>query len=495
MALSVVAPRVAIVGAGISGLALGAMLSRKLPHAQLTVLERSDGNRDEGYGLDLDEHGQTALVRAGVFDRFWDVSRKRSNTWSTYPMRGDAPLVRKFSRICEAESNRAAIRDLFIRSMESRGVAVQYNQHVADVRAAGADLHGIEILRKGPSSSPSHSSSVPSPLQSLGEFDLVVDSSGLHSPLRHHRVRDDVGKHFSGRTLIHGVVECPEESLPPVLVERLGEGTLHVVGRGYSFVLQRFGAKADDRRAAFFYMPDLRDADGQIQQQEMGIAPSTSRESGILRPGQPDFERAREWLHRDMRGAFDPVYHSIVDALSRVTVRGLYNHGEGTALQGGEAEARLPLVCCGDSLRNIGLGGGGNLALQDALAYADALTRTNYPPHPPPAAAAASVPHGGGAFSFATGRLEPAALAALRRAEAEALKRKQQHFENTNRFRSSLFTRRPGHELVTKFGDLAESAHWRVLLNGAQSLLGLATRYVCCLLLLLSSVWSVHDSV
>jgi 2-polyprenyl-6-methoxyphenol hydroxylase-like FAD-dependent oxidoreductase len=241
MALSVAAPRVAIVGAGISGLALGAMLSRKLPHVQLTVLERSDGNRDEGYGLDLDEHGQMALVRAGVFDRFWDVSRKRSNTWSTYPLRGDKPLLRKLSGVCEAESNRAAIRDLFIEAMASRGVAVQYNQHVADVRAAGADLRGIEILAmvkgkrqgqgQGQGQAPSASSSPP--LLSLGEFDLVVDSSGLHSPLRHWRVRDEVGKHFSGRTLIHGVVESPEDSLPPVLVERLAEGTLNVVGRGY----------------------------------------------------------------------------------------------------------------------------------------------------------------------------------------------------------------------------------------------------------------------
>ncbi len=73
-------------------------------------------------------------------------------------------------------------------------------------------------------------------------------------------------------------------------------------------MLQRFGARAEDRRAAFFYMPDLRDRDGQVQQEEMGIAVSTSRESGILRSGTADFDKARDWLHRDMRGAFDPVY-------------------------------------------------------------------------------------------------------------------------------------------------------------------------------------------
>ena len=49
MALSAVAPRIAIVGAGIAGLTLGGILSRKLPQASLTILERASSNRDEGW--------------------------------------------------------------------------------------------------------------------------------------------------------------------------------------------------------------------------------------------------------------------------------------------------------------------------------------------------------------------------------------------------------------------------------------------------------------
>ena len=56
-------PRIAIVGGGLSGVATAAMLARRLPSALLTVLERADSNRDEGYGLDLDEEGQ---VRRGL---------------------------------------------------------------------------------------------------------------------------------------------------------------------------------------------------------------------------------------------------------------------------------------------------------------------------------------------------------------------------------------------------------------------------------------------
>ena len=51
-------PRIGIVGAGIGGLGLAGILSRKIPNAKLSVLERASKDRDEGYGLDLDEWGQ-----------------------------------------------------------------------------------------------------------------------------------------------------------------------------------------------------------------------------------------------------------------------------------------------------------------------------------------------------------------------------------------------------------------------------------------------------
>ena len=64
-------PRIAICGAGISGLTLAGILARALrgTAARIAVFERAPRDRDQGYGLDLDEHGQEALVRAGVYDR------------------------------------------------------------------------------------------------------------------------------------------------------------------------------------------------------------------------------------------------------------------------------------------------------------------------------------------------------------------------------------------------------------------------------------------
>ena len=86
---------------------------------------------------------------------------------------------------------------------------------------------------------------------------IVVDASGLYSSLRHLREDPAGGPHFTGCSVIHGVIEDPDAQLAASgrneLAERLGEGTCRVVGRGFGMTLQRFGASASDRRAAFFY--------------------------------------------------------------------------------------------------------------------------------------------------------------------------------------------------------------------------------------------------
>ena len=85
-------PRIAICGAGVSGLTLAGILSNGTRDVQLTVFERARADRDQGYGLDLDEHGQEALVRAGVYDRYWDISYPYSDTSVGYQFSGGEPL-------------------------------------------------------------------------------------------------------------------------------------------------------------------------------------------------------------------------------------------------------------------------------------------------------------------------------------------------------------------------------------------------------------------
>jgi len=147
-------------------------------------------------------------------------------------------------------------------------------------------------------------------------------------------------------------------------------GTFFMIGRGVSFALQRFGVGEQDNRTSFFYGIKREDGDAKIFE-EIGITEPNSRESGIITDGDR-LQKIREFLHRDMGDYFDPVYHQVIDALDRVTVRGVYVHGESTTLR---KEVSLPLICIGDSMRNCGLGGGGILAMRDALDTAEILSQ------------------------------------------------------------------------------------------------------------------------
>ena len=101
-----------------------------------------------------------------------------------------------------------------------------------------------------------------------------------------------------------------------------------------------------------------------------------------------------------MGDAFDPVWRDAIRCLDPVAVRG------GVA---------LPLVCIGDSQRNCGLGGGGILAMQDAVELSKLLPAD-------------------GDFDEA-GRLN---LPALRAAEEKMMQRKQNFASNKARRASAM---------------------------------------------------------
>lgn len=165
----------------------------------------------------------------------------------------------------------------------------------------------------------------------------------------------------------------------------------------------------------FYTIPDREDGEGSIFD-EIGIDKPVSRKSGII-SDEESLAKVREWMKKDMGDTFDPLYKEVVDNLSRVTIRGEYEHGE-TELRD---DVTMPLVCIGDSLRNCGLGGGGILAMQDALELADLIEN-------------------GGAFN-ASGRanVEP-----LHAAAKVMLERKNNHMQSKEGSRQILRTRPDG---------------------------------------------------
>eukprot|EP00211_Chloroparvula_japonica_P001281 CAMPEP_0119138822 /NCGR_PEP_ID=MMETSP1310-20130426/26384_1 /TAXON_ID=464262 /ORGANISM="Genus nov. species nov., Strain RCC2339" /LENGTH=536 /DNA_ID=CAMNT_0007130051 /DNA_START=111 /DNA_END=1724 /DNA_ORIENTATION=+ len=362
-------PRIAICGAGISGLTLAGVLSKTIGRGtHITIFERADVDQDQGYGLDLDEHGQEALARAGVYHKYWNISKPRSDSMAVYPLRGDDPILmwfrpkllqRWFPSLFAArpETNRGALRDVLLESIADHPlVEVRYETTVADARPTPSEAGGVlaELLDKSGAS--------------LGTYDLVVDATGVHSPLRKYRVNDDTGKTRTGELAIHGVINHPENVFGERLLERFGvHGSLFLVGQGYELIIQRFGAGREDNRTAVFY---ILPSDEETVYRELGIDKPTSRQGGIMTDAVR-LGRVKELVLRDMNGKFDPIYNDIIRGLDRVTVRSFVTHGTTTLKP--EAEVRLPLICVGDSQRNCGLGAGGILAMHDCLDLADHL--------------------------------------------------------------------------------------------------------------------------
>ena len=387
-------PSIAICGAGISGLTLAGILSRRLgSRVAVTVLERASSDRDQGYGLDLDQHGQEALARAGVYHRFWHISRPFSDSMAFFPMRGSEPLFVVFRPTllkvllpkryaAQPESNRAALRDILMDEISTHGnTRVLFKTAARGIRASKAG--GAELL-DGTG-------------QSLGEYDLVVDAMGLHSTLRLHRLNDAAGgKQFSGVVRIHGVINDPDATCSEALLRKLRPyGSSLMVGRGYNFGLQRFGAGADDNRVAVQYPITHLDNEEELFR-AIGISAPRSRAAGIMTDERLD--KVKEFVLRDMGDQFDDAWRDAVRCLERVTVRADTTHGDSTLRD----DVALPLVCIGDAQIHCGQGGGGNIAMLDAIELSKVIEAE-------------------GAFD-ATGRPN---LAPLRAAEAAMFARKQ----------------------------------------------------------------------
>jgi len=331
------------------------------------VFERAKADRDQGYGLDLDEHGQEALARAGVYDRFWEIARPRSDTGMAF-FRASAhgadiqPNIHLYQprwaqrlfpqhMAARPECNREKLRDILLDAIRERGnTSVHFETATADCREVFADGGGssAELFdREG---------------RSLGEYDLVVDAMGLHSTLRHHVVDDPIGKHFEGLVMIHGSINDPEAVFSPELMARFRDyGTSIVSTKKADFFIQRYGAGADDNRTSFFYTLYREDGEDGLFA-DLGIDKPSSREGGIMRDSKR-LARVKSWVKQHMGDDFCPVWKEVVDHVDRMTVRNAVTHGP-TKLR---PPGTMPLICIGDSLRNCGLGGGGMLAMQDSI--------------------------------------------------------------------------------------------------------------------------------
>jgi 2-polyprenyl-6-methoxyphenol hydroxylase-like FAD-dependent oxidoreductase len=365
--------RIAIAGAGPSGLVLASILSREAPRGSLLVdvFERDSRSRDQGAGWDIDAPGRAVLQRAGV--DLQRISRPNSDTMRVFRVGERSPcsvmgLPRALARFFPAslETNRHELRENLLEAL-GENVQVHFECGAGDVVPCGAGGTGAQLLSQCDGST-------------LGQYHLVVDASGVSSALRRRRVREDgEHRHYTGLCMFHGVIDDPERSCHPEVVRQLGEGTAVWVGerhggKGASMLLQRYGAQPEDHRTTFGYTVDCECVGELTAHLGLGVDDGKVTLTEAETPVQ--LHRVREWIkHEELgdHGLWVQHMYGVVDALSSVTVRPLAHFPADPPLH---ADA-LPLVCIGDALHALPpyTGSSGNLALRDAGDLADLLLR------------------------------------------------------------------------------------------------------------------------
>ncbi|WP_077798154.1 NAD(P)/FAD-dependent oxidoreductase [Streptomyces sp. JHA26] len=207
---------IAIVGAGLGGLALARVLHVKGIDA--VVYEREPSRASRGQGGMLDIHsGQRALREAGLIDRFATIARAEGQDMRLLEPDGtllfqedapdDAPLDRP-------EVDRADLRDLLLDSLPED--TVRWGHAVASA--------GDGVLRFADGSS--------------AAYGLLVGADGANSRVR-ALLTDARPAHIGQNVVELGIPDV--DRTHPDLAAMLGRGNYWVLGNGVSLAAQRNG--------------------------------------------------------------------------------------------------------------------------------------------------------------------------------------------------------------------------------------------------------------
>lgn len=163
--------RILIVGAGVAGLTLAALLRQR--GESPAVIERGKKNRDAGYMLGLMPLGGRVLNGLGLMKQYRECSIPMANyelhdrngrPVHQYPLE---PLIGRFG------AWRGLDRGALLRLLERRAGPVVYNAAIADI-SEGVDSTTATFTDG-----------------SSAEFDLVVGADGIHSSTRKLILKDD----------------------------------------------------------------------------------------------------------------------------------------------------------------------------------------------------------------------------------------------------------------------------------------------------------------
>ncbi|SMY06633.1 FAD-dependent oxidoreductase [Flavimaricola marinus] len=312
--------RIAIVGAGIGGLAAAALLHDQ--GRDVTVYDQFPSPRPIGSGLVIQPVGQMVLGRVGVLEEATALGMPITRM-AGHEAEGKRPVLNVFydpgGRGTHGLAiHRGSLFHVLWQAMVERGITV-----VPNAEAAGAS-NGLLRFADG---------------TEAGPFDLIIDSAGAGSPL----------SPLKSRTLPYGAiwatVDWPDTGLPTNELRQCYRRADRMIG---VLPIGQMPDGGTQKAALFWSLP----SDGHANWLTEGLAPWKAEAIALW----PDVA---------------PFVDQITDPAQMTMAR--YSHGTMAKPYG------AGLVHIGDSAHRASpqLGQGANMALLDALALAEALRLAN----------------------------------------------------------------------------------------------------------------------
>ncbi|KAI9762127.1 MAG: hypothetical protein M4579_000607 [Chaenotheca gracillima] len=222
-------PKIAIIGAGPSGLTLALMLQRNDIPCTIYDLESGPSARNQGGTLDLHgDSGQRALRAVGLIDEFYKKARPEGDAMKLITTEGkvlvdenlevDEP-ARPIEEVGRPEIDRIVLRGMLLDALDTNRIS--WGKKLLRVEPAKNDTYDLHFAQ-----------------EILTGFDLVVGADGAWSKVR--PLLTDVSPHYSGISMIE-LWALDADTRENWLSQYVGKGSCFMFDEGRAVLSQRNG--------------------------------------------------------------------------------------------------------------------------------------------------------------------------------------------------------------------------------------------------------------